>query len=242
MALLPWQTAVITKVENETANTRRFYFEIKDTEKFDFIPGQFVTFDLPIHEKASKRLRSYSIASWPGGNNQFELVIVLLEGGAGTTYLFNEGKPGLEIPFRGPLGHFTIDDLTKDICLICTGTGIAPFRSQINYFRLNNIAIPNIHLIFGSRYLQDVLYHKEMQRLSEEIPNFHYHLTLSRENSPEYTGRKGYVHSVYEELSDNGKKEMHFFLCGWKVMIDEARQRIAGMGYPKECIHLELYG
>ncbi len=94
MALQPWRKGIITKIENETYNTRRFFIEIPEVPSFDFIPGQFVTIDLPIHEKPNKRWRSYSIASWPDGTNVIELLIVLLEGGLGTTYLFNDVKEG----------------------------------------------------------------------------------------------------------------------------------------------------
>ena len=52
----------LTKIVDETSNTKRFYFEIPSLEKFDFIPGQFVTMDLPIHEQKNKRWRSYSIS------------------------------------------------------------------------------------------------------------------------------------------------------------------------------------
>jgi CDP-4-dehydro-6-deoxyglucose reductase len=72
--------------------------------------GQFVTLDLPIHEKPNKRIRSYSIASWPDGTNVLELVIVLLEGGLGTTYLFNNIVVGSELTLRGPQGVFTLDE------------------------------------------------------------------------------------------------------------------------------------
>ncbi|HMI64302.1 MAG TPA: hypothetical protein VK518_25470, partial [Puia sp.] len=33
-----------------------------------------------------------------------------------------------------------------------------------------------------------------------------------------------------------------FFLCGWKNMIDEAKQRIQALGYDRKSIHQELYG
>jgi CDP-4-dehydro-6-deoxyglucose reductase len=33
-----------------------------------------------------------------------------------------------------------------------------------------------------------------------------------------------------------------FYLCGWKNMIDEAKQRIVALGYDKKSIHQELYG
>jgi CDP-4-dehydro-6-deoxyglucose reductase len=31
-------------------------------------------------------------------------------------------------------------------------------------------------------------------------------------------------------------------LCGWKNMVDEAKQRILALGYEKKDVHLELYG
>ena len=105
--LQPWQTATVIKIEQQTYNTRRFFIQMPDATSFDFKPGQFVTLDLPIHEKPNKRLRSYSIASWPDGSNVFELCIVLLDGGAGTTYLFNEIKEGSQLTLRGPVGVFT---------------------------------------------------------------------------------------------------------------------------------------
>ncbi|MEY4739812.1 MAG: hypothetical protein RLZZ05_1196, partial [Bacteroidota bacterium] len=94
MAAQPWRTGKIIRIENETASTKKFWIEIPELERFDFVPGQFVTLDLPIHDQPNKRWRSYSIASAPDGTNVFELIIVLMEGGLGTTYLFNEAVVG----------------------------------------------------------------------------------------------------------------------------------------------------
>src|SRR6266705_3791843 len=110
MALQPWRTGKVIRIADETKDTRRFWIQVPELESFDFTPGQFVTLDLPIHEKPNKRWRSYSIASWPDGTNVFELVIVLLEGGLGTTYLFNEVKVGDDLTFRGPQGKFTLPE------------------------------------------------------------------------------------------------------------------------------------
>ena len=238
MALQPWRTGKFIRIENETYNTRRFWIQIPELEKFDFEPGQFVTLDLPIDEKPSKRIRSYSIASWPDGTNVIELVIVLLEGGLGTTYLFNKVDVGSEVILRGPQGVFTLDeeDLKKEIMMICTGTGIAPFRSMAHHLKIHNIPHNKIYLIYGTRTQKDLLYFEELKKL--DLDNFHYVPTLSRE---EWEGRSGYVHPVYEELC-SGKQPALFLLCGWKVMIDEAKKRILAMGYDKKSIHQELYG
>jgi CDP-4-dehydro-6-deoxyglucose reductase len=85
MAAQSWQNGKVIRIEDETASTKRFWIELTESERFDFISGQFVTLELPIHEQQSKRARSYSIASAPNGTNVFELVIVLMEGGLGTT-------------------------------------------------------------------------------------------------------------------------------------------------------------
>lgn len=239
MALLPWRKGVITKIEDCTHNTRRFWIEVPELPAFDFIPGQFVTLDLPIHEKPNKRWRSYSIASWPDGTNVIELVIVLADGGLGTTYLFNETGVGSELTFRGPQGVFTLPkELNKDLFLICTGTGIAPFRSMAQYIYLNNIPIKNIYLIFGCRKKEDMLYYGELKELQSKLPGFHFIPTLSRE---EWEGEHGYVHHIYQDICKD-KREAQFFLCGWKNMIDDAKKNILEMGYDRKAIHQELYG
>jgi ferredoxin-NADP reductase len=240
MAVQPWRIGKIIRIEQETYNTRRYWIEIPELSSFDFIPGQFVTLDLPIHEKPNKRWRSYSIASWPDGTNVFELVIVLLEGGLGTTWLFNNAVVGTELTLRGPQGVFTLheENYAKDLFLISTGTGIAPFRSMVQHVKLHNLPHSNIYMLFGCRTQKDLLYHDELKKLQEELPNFYYLPTLSRE---EWDGKRGYVHALYEELCAN-KQPASFFLCGWKAMIDEAKQRIVALGYDKKAIHQELYG
>ena len=240
MALQPWLKGKVIRIADHTPATKRFWIEVPELASFDFTPGQFITFDLPIHEKINKRVRSYSIASWPDGSNVFELVIVLLEGGAGTHYLFNEVSVGSELTFRGPQGVFVLkeDHLQKDIFLICTGTGVAPFRSMAHYIKLHNVAHKNIFLLFGTRTQKDLLYYDELCQLQKELPGFQYIPTLSRED---WQGRKGYVHTIYEELCAE-KQPACFFLCGWKNMIDEAKKRIMDMGYDKKSIHQELYG
>jgi len=240
--LQPWRTGTVIKIEDASETTRRFWIQIPELDVFDFKPGQFVTLDLPIHEKTNKRWRSYSIASAPDGTNIIELVIVLLEGGLGTTYLFNEIKVGSSLTLRGPVGVFTLPEtLDKDLYLICTGTGIAPFRSMVHYIHQHKIAHKNIHLIFGCRKLTDRLYGQELKALESLENNFYYHPVFSREEITPEGGYSGYVHSVYEQLLAD-KNPSQFYLCGWKNMIDEAKERIIAAGYDKKDIHLEIYG
>ena len=249
MASQPWRVGTVIRIEDETYNTKRFFIKVNELEIFDYKPGQFVTLDLPIHEQKNRRWRSYSIASWPDGTNVFELLIVLLSEGTGTPYLFNEVKVGSELTFRGAQGVFTLPEkIETDLFLICTGTGVAPFRSMVNYIQLHNIFHKNIYLIFGCRTRKDLLYYEELKALENRVENFTYMPSLSRE---EWGGHIGYVHSLYQEICKGNNeacsdlqnlKPASFFLCGWKAMIDDAKKNILELGYDRKLIHLELYG
>lgn len=252
----PWQPAKVIRIENATPGTRRFWIEFISGDAFHFEPGQFVTLDLPIHEKPSRRWRSYSIASWPDGSAVFELVIVLMDGGVGTKYLFEEIQVGSELTVRGPQGSFTLPEtLEKDLFLICTGTGIAPFRSMLHHIYNHNLAHQNLYLIFGCRKLSDTLYQKELEELEENLTGFQYLPVFSREipENREHLIRTGYVHAVFEEICRKNAQAAtvdepakvspaNFYLCGWKNMIDDAKKRIVELGYDRKAIHLELYG
>lgn len=249
MAAPPWQKGTVIRVEAATYNTRRYFIRMEGSAVFQFEAGQFVTMDLPIGERPLDRWRSYSIASHPDGSNVIELLIVLLEGGKGSTYIFNEIKEGSEFILRGPQGKFTLPvGIDHDLFFVCTGTGIAPFRSMIHNIRLKNIPHGNIYLMYGCRTQKDLLYYDEMKSLEKELPGLQYHPTLSRES---WDGHRGYVHKLYEDIcrknsegckSPESPRISHFYLCGWKAMIDDARKKIKELGYDRKSIHFELYG
>lgn len=240
--LAPWHNATIVSIEDITDNTRIFRAQLPDADNFSFRAGQFMTFDLPIHEKRNKRWRSYSIASAPDTGNILEFVIVASEQGMGTRYLFEDVKVGTAISMRGPQGIFTLPDplpTDKILCFVCTGTGIAPFRSILHDLRNSHQAHPPIHLIFGTRYEHQILYGNDMQQLTRDL-DLHYHVALSRETPPNFTGHRGYVHSIYEQLFA-AHPPASFYLCGWRNMVTEAQQRLLQMGYDRRDIHLESY-
>jgi CDP-4-dehydro-6-deoxyglucose reductase len=234
-----WKKGIVTDIRDIAPETKRYFISIPALEVFDFVPGQFVTLDLPIGERNAERWRSYSIASAPDGTNQFELVIVKAKEGKGTDYIFSDLSIGSAVDVRGPQGKFTLPvNLDKDLFLICTGTGIAPFRSMIKHIYEKQIPHQNIYLIFGCRYQKDLLYADEFFALANQENSFHYHPTLSRET---WDGHQGYVHAVYTPLLAQ-HPQASFYLCGWKDMINQARENIMALGYARNDIHFELYG
>lgn len=235
-----WIDAKLIKTVDRSETTRSFFLELQGLDSFEFKAGQFITLDLPIGEKRLDRWRSYSIANAPDQSNVIELVIVKVPFGKATTYLFEKSVLGDVFKLKGPGGVFCLpQEIKNDLVFICTGTGVAPFRSMVWDIKNNQKAHQKLDLIFGTRTKSGILYLDEWEELKENMELFDFSIALSRE---EYAGYQGYVHQLYlnkfKEISPNRT----FFLCGWQNMIDEAKANLLKMGYEEKQIIEELYG
>lgn len=226
----------VIEIIDESPGVKRFFLQYPDEVKLDFTAGQFVMCDLPIESKYTNR--SYSIASAPSDDNILELIIVINPDGLGTPHLFNNVKEGDTIQTSMPIGKFRLDeDLNRPVCFICTGTGIAPFRSMILDIINKNKSFEEISVIFGVRTQNDILYRKEFETLNQSLPNFNFIPVLSREK---WNGRNGYVHDVYKEIFTQ-KGNYLFYLCGWASMLKEARENLSEIVHHKKQIRFESY-
>ncbi len=238
-----WHEAKLIKIQEESPTTKRFWIELEDKETpFAFRAGQFITLDLPIGETRLDRWRSYSIANAPDNSNILELCIVKLEGGRASKYFFEDIELGQKFRFKGPGGVFTLPERpANDLVFICTGTGVAPFRSMIFDLINKGNTLPNIHLIFGTRTTTGILYRQEFEQLALSQSSFKYSIALSRKKA--VGTHHGYVHQIYEQAYIKTGKNTVFYLCGWSNMVDEAKQKlIKKMGFDERQIITELYG
>jgi ferredoxin-NADP reductase len=238
-----WYQGKIIEINHLSHTTMEMKLEIDLADGvFDFLPGQFITMDLPVGEKRLQRWRSYSIANGPDQSNILAFCIVRSPEGLGTRYLFDEAQIGTMIKFKGPDGGFVLPtDLSDEIIMICTGTGVAPFRSMIHYIKAKNLAFNGIHLIFGTRNEENILYQEEFETFSKENPSFRYSVALSRESKPGY--HHGYIHDIYLKEYNQPHAKRQFYICGWSKMIDETvANLLINLKYDKSQIHYELYG
>ena len=240
--------AVLVDIIKETKSNWRFIFESPLYDEIKFVPGQLVQLLAKPYapsEGGDSIKRNYSIASWPDGSNQFELIITYLKGGQMSEYLFNEAKIGDEFAYNGPMGIFTLPDnlMDRDIYFVSTGSGISPFRSMINYLHQNKIPFKNIKLFFGTRTEDDLVYREELEKIQKELPNFEYIPTLSREDKSGFA--KGYVHKHYLDLIDSTdiQDSPWVYFCGWDRMISEGRKHLSERGFEMmKDIRVEIFG
>jgi len=237
-----WTDAEVTSIIHETDRVKRIYIKPQTDEVVSPVPGQFITFDLPVSEKRLDRWKSYSIANQVN-NSIIELCVAKMEGGLGSVYLCDKIKEGDLLKFKGPDGVFVLPkELPKNVVMICTGTGLAPFRAMLQRVLGNEeYKKINFHLIFGTRHEKDLLYMEDLHSY-RQFPNFKLDIALSR-----YTGdgpyHKGYVHSIYLNQYNPDPSDTLFMLCGWQAMVDEAVDILENaMMVEKKNIKVELYG
>jgi CDP-4-dehydro-6-deoxyglucose reductase len=240
-----WQEGRVSKIAQESPNVRRFWVEIpENSEPFRFRAGQFVTMDLPIGERRLARWRSYSIANSPEkeGVRALEFCIVLMPGGAGSTYFFEQIKVGSMLKFKGPDGNFCLpENIENDLVFIATGTGIAPFRSMLADLKSNPRPHKKLHLIFGARTENDILYRKEIEEYRSQLVDYQLDIALSREKKDGYF--HGHLHQIYLEKYAEKRPDVRFLICGWSKMIDQTVENLLlKMGYDRSQILYELYG
>jgi ferredoxin-NADP reductase len=213
---------------------RHFVFEAEPVSRLDFVPGQFVSFSAEIGGK--EITRAYSLAGPPQGTNRFELCLNRVQDGHLSPRLFAM-QPGDAIAMREPLGMFTLRNPGREAIMIATGTGIAPFRSILPA-DLKDDSPPRT-LLLGVRHESHILYRAEFESLAERYPQFRFWPTLSR---PEisWQGRSGHVQAHLAEAI-GGRRDMDFYLCGLKQMVDDVRNYLKSMGFDRKQIFYEKY-
>lgn len=201
--------------------------------------------------------RAYSIASGSVDRDHLEFYITVVHSGALTPRLF-----ALETGDRvwlGPkiTGMFTLNDVPegKDVVLVATGTGLAPFMSMLRTY-LSEQNDRRFAVLHGSRHSWDLGYRTElftMQRLCDHLV---YLPIISRpdEEPVAWPGRSGYVQSLWtdgaldEAWGEHPTPEnTHVLLCGNPKMCEDMVSLLEGEGFIEHKrrqpgqIHVERY-
>ena len=204
----------------------RFTFE-NLPQVFDFQAGQFISV---FAEKDGKSIsRPYSIASPPECKEYLELAIKVVEGGFMSNYL-HKVPPGTTLKAIGPLGSFVmLEPPERDLVFVATGTGVAPFVSMIGHVLAMEYDV-DLHLVFGCRYVHDLIYMDTFERWEREHPSFHLYTTLSRPENSGWKGRVGYVQKVIEgEIKDPESKDV--YICGLHNMVEDVKNLCESLNF-----------
>jgi ferredoxin-NADP reductase len=98
-----------------------------------------------------------------------------------------------------------------------------------------------IHLLYGSRKPDDVIFGDELAGLSDGSSSLHFSPVIS-EAPPGYQGLSGFLTSdlIRQQIGD--VRDKTFYICGPNVMYDFCLAALTELGVPGHKIKRELYG
>jgi CDP-4-dehydro-6-deoxyglucose reductase len=229
-------SAVVTEVVDLTHDVREIALRLQSPGRIDFLPGQFVSFEIARPGARFKMTRAYSIVSTPDSADEVRLLFNRVEGGPGSEYLFGL-TPGQETQFRGPFGSFTLaPGGTRDLLFVATSTGIAPIWSMLWWLAAHD-ARRRATLIWGLRSERDIYYAAALAQLATRMPSFSHLITLSRPAGL-WDGATGRVQPLVESMvSDVSRLEV--YICGNSAMIADVTAIVKQRGLCP--IHREQY-
>ena len=157
--------AEVCRIQDLTHDVREIELRLLDPLTITFKAGQFVSFEVPKEGQPRPVTRPYSIASPPRQDDRILLVLNLVQGGPGSSYLFSL-REGERTSFKGPAGAFYLrDDGDRELLFVATGTGIAPMRSMI-LAQLHRQPDRPVTLFWGLRSQRDLYWQDELATLA----------------------------------------------------------------------------
>lgn len=155
---------------NETADVVSFRFQAGEPMKFDYKPGQFMTFVLEIN--GEQVCRSYTLSSSPSRPYSLMVTIKRVEGGLVSNYLIENLIPGQSIRVLPPTGQFNLIDIpAQKYLFLSAGCGITPMYSMSRYLTDTQINA-DIAFVHSARSEADIIFKSSLDTMASRFNTF----------------------------------------------------------------------
>ncbi len=223
--------AVISKVEKMTELENLYTVVLPDGAELGHKPGQFIELSIFGVGEAP-----FSISSSPTHRGEFELGIRRV---GMLTEVLNRMEVGQKVGIRGPFGNgIDIEQFKgRDVLIVAGGIGLVPMRSIINYVIDNPDDFGKLHIVYGSRTDEDLLFTEELARW-EADPKIDYHVTVDR-GSLDWKGKTGVITTLIPGLELDLEKTV-CCVCGPPIMYRFALLALKSKGLPERNIFMSL--
>jgi ferredoxin-NADP reductase len=201
-----------------------------------FLPGQYLTFELPAGPGGRLLTRCYSISEPPDPDGYR---VTVKRAGAVSNHWHDAVQPGAVLRLRAPAGRFVIDaEPAVPAVFIAGGIGITPLLSML-LWSLEAQPGRVLHLFYAVREEAALAFAPELERLAALHPHFHLHI-LSNTEAP---GREpGLVDAArLAPLLPPAGRHI-FYLCGPAGMMAAMETLLAKAGVAPADIRQEAFG
>jgi ferredoxin-NADP reductase len=234
---VPWQQAMIERIERQTARVKSFLLRPQTWRSFR--AGQHLDVRLTAPDGYQVQ-RSYSVASAPELGGLYELVVERLEGGEVSPFLHDVAEVGDAIEIRGPFGgHFVWSpEDGGPLLLVGGGSGVAPLMSILRHRAALGSAVPVV-LLYAARTWDELIFREELIARDAAEADFTLLLSLSKDTArrPQDAGRRIDAPLLKVTLARLGAAPRLTFVCGSDAFVEA----VTGHLIP-ETIRTERFG
>ncbi len=232
----------VARIFQETPDVKTFRLALPeggDELPFTFEPGQFLT--VGVEAGGQELKRSYSISSSPCCRGWCDITVKHARGGRVSGHLHGRVREGDLLNVIGPAGRFTFrGHEAPSVVFIAGGVGVTPLMSSVRYLADQSWG-GEIFFVYACATREDIIFREELERLSRRHPNLRVTVTLSKEESPGWEGRRGYVTKelLLDFVPDIAARRVH--LCGPPPMMEAVQKALAEIGVPAEQVKTEAF-
>jgi len=230
----------VSEILNETDLAKTIRLVPENGYLPPFQAGQYI--NVFVETQGVRSSRPYSIASPPNQRGYYDLTIKAVPDGFVSSHLLEDVKIGDRLSSTGPMGGFFHNPLShsNEVVYLAGGSGITPMMSMIREATDRGIE-RQMHLFYGSRNPDDIIYRQELERLAEMHDKLTVDFVIS-EPEDGYQGLTGFINGkmLQERLGDLSKKT--FFLCGPEAMYKFCRKELEDLNLKRKQIRVEVFG
>lgn len=240
----PWsdklQLLECISVTPETQDVMTFLFRSEDQNWFRYLPGQFVTLELPVGKEPL--YRTYTLSSSPSRPYALSVTVKAQANSIGTRWMFDNLRPGMKIRALGPLGDFSYVRHPGDKYLfISAGSGVTPMMSMVR--DMSDLAPQSdIAFINCSRSPSDIVFRHELEYLARFMPKLSLGFIVENCGRTDlWSGLKGMVDKAKIALLSPDFMERTVFCCGPEPFMAAVRSMLDASGFDMSRYHQESF-
>lgn len=238
----------VASVKRETPDAVSVSFDVPQElkDKFNYIPGQYMTLRVPVSGQLHNR--SYSFCSSPYKNEPITIAVKEVAGGVVSTFINKTLASGMELEVMEPMGNFHSPisaSNSKNYILFGGGSGITPVFSIMKSV-LAAEPTSKATLFYGNRDTQSIIFREQLQQIEAENNN---RLKVVHILDKPETGWNSYTGFIVKDMALKLLKEntdmnfgnAEFFICGPTPMMKEIESALESLSIAKEKVHIEYF-
>ncbi|AVA20551.1 MULTISPECIES: hybrid-cluster NAD(P)-dependent oxidoreductase [unclassified Rhizobium] len=224
----------------EAPDVMTFTFRSDKDNWFRYLPGQFVTLELPTAPEPV--MRTYTLSSTPSRPFSVAVTVKAQKDSIGTRWMFENLKPGMRIKAFGPLGDFShIRHPGEKYLFVSAGSGITPMMAMTRYMA-DTGPLSDITFVNCSRSPADIIFRSELEYLARFMPNLDLGFIVEGCGRTDlWSGLKGRIDKAKIGLLAPDFMERTIFCCGPEVFMDAVRSMLEAHGFDMARYHQESF-